>query len=66
MSARRPLGAPPPHLSLKNSVIKAAIMTSDVHVIARELQANLDEVTALCSANAATIAQLRQIYGKRP
>ena len=41
-------------------------MTSDVHVIARELQANLDEVTALCSANAATIAQLRQIYGKRP
>jgi hypothetical protein len=64
MSARRPLGAPPQTLSLKDRVIKAAVTVFDVHQIARELQADIDEVTALYNANAPVIAQLRKLYAR--
>jgi hypothetical protein len=40
------------------------VTVADVYQIARELQAPVDEVTALYSANAETIAQLRKIYAR--
>jgi hypothetical protein len=45
-------------------VIKAAVTVFDVHQIARELQADIDEVTALYNANAPVIAQLRKLYAR--